>query len=422
MTPPPDAPPEAASPEPSQPFLVTAAPHVRSAESIPRIMWTVNAALVPAVAWGTYVFGLRALWCVALGVGSAVATEALLQLWRRRPVTVGDGSAVLTGLLVALVFPVHLPWYCFVTGSVFGIAVAKQAFGGLGCNIWNPALAGRAFVLAAWAALATVGAGWPVPFHYARETPAQAAGSEAGQEQDAAASEPAVDAVTAPTPLTRMEEGLREHKDAVEEEVRAQAGEAPRKPTYPRSPAQARQALRRIQEERGTPVHKLLLGLVGGCIGEVSAVALLLGGLVLIALGYVKWEVPLFYIATLALLAWALPVPVAGAKMAYSEAAGQDVVRQTTCLVWFAGRPLFEIFAGGLFLGAFFMATDMVTSPVTRGGLILFAVGCGVLTAVIRRYGGYPEGVCYAILLMNSAVPLIDRFTKHKVFGQRASS
>jgi len=371
----------------SQPLLVTVSPHIRSPELIPRIMWTVSATLTPAAAWGVYVFGPRAIWVMALGIVSAVAAEAGCQALRRRPIAIRDGSAFLTGLLVAFVLPVHVPWYVPVTASVFAIAVVKQAFGGLGCNIWNPALMGRAFVLAAWAALVTAGAGWPEPFWYLERGGAEAKAGAAG---------PAVDATTAATPLTKVKEGLRELNTQVKKEVGKSKGRRAEGVEFPCAHEQASAALRRVQDEQATEPGKLFFGLTGGCVGEVSALALLAGGIALIAVGYVKWQVPVFYIGTVALLAWVLPTPVAGAKVAYSPEAGALVVKgATTYLVGFAGRPLFAIFAGGLFLGAFFMATDMVTSPVTK------------------------KGVCYAILLMNTATPLIDRYTKPKVFGQR---
>ena len=365
-----------------QPFFVTASPHIRSPESIPRIMWTVAAALLPAIGWGVYAFGPRVLWLLALGIGSAAATEALCQLWRQRPITVRDGSAVLTGIFVVLILPVHVPWYVIVTGSVFGVGVAKHAFGGLGCNIWNPALAGRAFVLASWGALTTVGAGWPVAFHHHQQP--QTAQAE-------------VDAVTAPTPLTKLKSRIRAFNEGHRDGLGA-----------PLNRLDAEEALEGIQKhyEARTELKDLVLGRTGGCVGEVSAVALLVGGAVLVALGYVKWQVPVLYIGTVALLAWFLPIPI-------------HQTEDVRFLVWCAGQPLFHIFAGGLFLGAFFMATDMVTSPVTAKGQVIYAIGCGVITMVIRRYGGYPEGVCYAILLMNTATPLIDRYTKRKVFGKR---
>jgi len=368
---------DATTPESPRPYLVASSPHIRSGESIPRIMWTVNATLAPALLWAVHVFGVRALTVTALSVVSAVLTEAVCQLVRRKPVTVLDGSAVLTGVLLAFVVPVHVPWYVPVVGSVFAIGIVKQAFGGLGCNIWNPALAGRAFVLAAWTGLMTVGGGWPVAYHHK-----QAEG---------------LDAVTAATPLTRAKKALKLFNSG-------ERGDLP----APETDAMAAQGLGEVQKRNGTPLMDLFLGRVGGCIGEVSALMLLLGAIPLLVLGYVKWQVPVLFIGTVGLLVWALPVGVRGEHETFWVSGG--------------GQPLFHLFAGGLFLGAFYMATDMVTSPITGRGLAIFAVGCGVLTVVIRYYGGYPEGVCYAILLMNTATPVIDRYTRSKVFGQKAKS
>ena len=400
-------------------LLVSVSPHIRSPESIPRIMWTVSATLLPALGWALYVFGPRTLWVVFLSVVSAVATEAACQALRRKPITIGDGSAVLTGLLVAFVLPVHSPWFVPVTASIFAIAIAKQAFGGLGCNIWNPALMGRAFVLAAWTALVTVGGGWPKPFWHRRDPQTK------------------VEAVSSPTPLTVAKQGILDQNNRTDEAVAAY-NRAARKRKVPASHLEeARKSLASLAEgplamsradarefalelqHRAASITDLFLGRVGGCIGEVSALALLVGGVVLIALGYVRWEVPVVFIATVAVLGFLFPLGVRGVEFVHDQASGVYLAKAATHHFRFASRPLFEIFAGGLFLGAFFMATDMVTTPVTRRGLIIFAFGCGVLTIVIRRFGGYPEGVCYAILLMNTATPLIDRHTKPRVFGKR---
>ncbi|NQT51500.1 RnfABCDGE type electron transport complex subunit D, partial [bacterium] len=248
--------------------------------------------------------------------------EAACQKLRKQPITVADGSAVLTGLLVAFVLPVHAPWYVPMMASFVAIAVVKQAFGGLGCNIWNPALMGRAFVLSAWAALVTAGSGWPVPYHHTAAT---------------------VDAVTAATPLTKAKKQLKMFNK----------GKTAGLPV-PKTREEAIAVLASIQAKGSTPLGDLFVGRVGGCIGEVSALALLIGGMALILLRYVKWQVPVLFIGTTALLSWALPLPV--------QAEG------TRYYIWFAGQPLFHMLAGGLFLGAFFMATDMVTSPITLRG------------------------------------------------------
>ncbi|HPD15188.1 MAG TPA: RnfABCDGE type electron transport complex subunit D [Planctomycetota bacterium] len=378
-----DATPETAGPTPDR-LLVTSSPHLRSPESIPRIMWTVTATLLPALAWAVYVFGPQALLLTAIAVASAVATEAAVQRFRGKPITVADGSAVLSGLLVAFVLPAHAPWYVPMTASIFALGIVKQLFGGLGCNVWNPALMGRAFVLAAWAPLVVSGGNWSAAFGWRHSAPLAA---QAGQEAQ-------VDAVTGPTPLNRLKERLREFNAGNRRNVAA-----------PTNANEAREALRQIQAEEGTPLDDLYFGRTGGCLGEVNAALLFLGGIVLVALNYIKWQMPVFYIGTVMLLSWALPIAVQGEGTRY--------------LVWFGGQPLAEIFAGGLFLGAFYMATDMVTSPVTTRGQVIFAVGCGLLTVLIRRYGGYPEGVCYAILLMNTATPIINRYTRQRVFGKR---
>ncbi len=320
-------------------LLVETSPHIRSPQDVRRIMWTVVAALIPAgVAAGVF-FGYWAIRLVSVCVITSVATEAIIQILRRRPVTVHDGSAVVTGILLAYVLPPNAPILVGAVGSFVAIAIGKQAFGGLGANIWNPALVGRAFVQMAYASKVSLSA-WPVL-------------KEAGH---FSADVRTVDAVSRASALaTDFTNG-----------------------TY--------------------SVWDLFLGRVPGCIGETSAIALLLGGLVLIGLRIVNWRMPLSYIGTVFVLTWLLPSPYTG---------------------WFKGMPFYHIFAGGLMLGAFYMATDMVTSPVTNRGIVIFGVGAGLLTTAIRYYGGYPEGVCYAILLMNTATPLIDRYTKPRVFGAR---
>jgi len=340
-------------------WTVSTSPHLRSPESIPRIMWQVVAALIPAGFWAVYAFGAGALRVIALSVVAAVAAEALLQRLRGGKVTVSDGSAFLTGLLLAYCLPAYttaasaaggegvapLPWFVPVVGAVVAIAIAKQAFGGLGGNIWNPALVGRAFVQVAWPSHVSL-TQWPSPR--------------------------GVDAVTQATPLTALKGALATGS--------AQVGG--------------------LVTWRG--VGDLFLGKVAGSLGEVSALLLLLGGAYLIARGYVDWRLPLSYLAVVfvgALLYGALR---------YHVPQG-DLPR----------LGLYHLFAGGVMLGAFFMATDMVTTPLTRRGQVIFGLGCGVLTVLIRFARGYPEGVCYSILLMNTATPLIDRHTRPRVFGSR---
>jgi electron transport complex protein RnfD len=307
-------------------------------------MWNVLAALVPALACSYLFFGWRALLVVAVAGAFAVAAEWGAQKVRGVPVTVGDGSALLAGVLLAMTLPPNVPLYIPAIGSVFAIAVAKHCMGGLGANIWNPALAGRAFLMASFPTHMAMAA-WPVLRHLG-------SGNVAGT--------PGVDVVTGATPLEVMKRG----------------GEF----TY------------RLVD--------LAAGHIPGSIGETSAIALLAGGIFLILKRYVDWRLPLSYIGTVALLVFVLPAKAGDAMTPL-----------------FSGHALVHLLSGGLFLGAFFMATDMVTSPMTRRGQVVFGIGCGILTAAIRLYGGYPEGVNYAILLMNTFVPIIDRFTVPRTLG-----
>ncbi|HEY5557475.1 RnfABCDGE type electron transport complex subunit D [Acetobacterium sp.] len=305
-------------------LTVSSSPHIRAKHSTASIMQNVIIALLPALAVAGYVFGVWALALVALCVITSVVTEAVIQKLSKKPVTINDWSAVVTGVLLAFNLPVNAPWWIAVIGSVFAIAIVKQCFGGLGQNFMNPALAARAFLLASW------------PGH-----------------MTSTAYIPLSDTVTTATPLALLK-----------------TGDPALVATMPST-------------------FDLFTGLnVTGCIGEISALALLLGGLYLIYKGIISWRIPTIYIATVGIFALLV---------------GQD--------------PVVHIFSGGLMLGAFFMATDYASSPVTVKGQIAFAIGCGVLTMIIRLYGGYPEGVSYAILLMNVATPLIERFTKDRIYG-----
>jgi len=290
-------------------------------------MWSVVLALMPAGVWGVYAYGFGALYLIMASVISAVLAEALFLRIRNKPIVIYDGSAVLTGILVAYNVSPSLPIWCVCIGSAFGIIIGKQVFGGLGRNIFNPALAGRAFMMASWPAYMTV-------FQNPRWQ---------------------ADAVSSATPLTILKHNF----------------EVPL-PSY----------------------MDLLIGNRGGCIGEVCVIALLLGAAFLLYKGYISWHIPCAFIATLGLLSWAFM----GDKL-------------------FTGDWLFFILAGGVVLGAFFMATDMVTSPVAKKGKIIFGIGCGIITFAIRKWGGYPEGVSYSILIMNAAVPILDRFTRARRYG-----
>jgi len=306
-------------------FVVSGTPHVRSKESIQSIMRDVIIALVPATAAGIYYFGINALILIIAAIVSAVAFEAICQKVMKKPVTVSDLSAVVTGLLLAMNLPAAAPVWVAIVGSAFAIIFGKQLFGGLGQNFINPALAGRAFLLASYPTEMTT---WSVPN-----------GLEVA------------DAATYATPLAQLKAGYLD----------ASLGE-------------------------------LMLGQCGGTIGETCAIALIIGGVYLLYKHVISWKIPVIYIATVAILFAVI---------------GRQGVRM----------PLQEICAGGVMLGGIFMATDYASSPVTPKGQIIFAVGAGLITYLIRTFGGYPEGVSYSILIMNCCVPLIERFTEPTIFG-----
>lgn len=298
-------------------------------------MYVVTLALLPAAAASVWYFGLNALMMILISVTTAVLAEFLAVKAARRTFVM-DGSAVLTGLLLAMIIP-PLPWleYWFipVIGAAFAIVIGKQIFGGLGHNPLNPALLGRALLTAAYPSALTGFWRWPA-----------GALGWAGSN---------VDAVATATPLYLFKSG-----------------------------ALAKLGLT-------IPQWQLFVGNRAGSLGETSVLLLLLGGLFLVGIRVVDWRIPLSYLGSVAAMALLF---------------GQD--------------PVFHLLTGGLMIGAFFMATDYVTSPLTRKGRIIFGLGCGFLTMLIRRYGGYPEGVCYAILIMNAVVPLLDRGTMPRRFGE----
>ncbi len=372
-------------------FNVNNSPHVRDPDSTSRIMFTVCAALTPALVWALLVFGWHVLVPIVSSVAACVVTESVLVWWRGRPNTVRDGSAVVTGLLLAAVCPPNLPWWSAALGGVFAIGIAKQAFGGLGHNVWNPALLARAFMQVSmpdrmmsgeWPHLGFAGKWWQNIVYDLGGTFEQiSARIKAVPDVVTGASMSAsidrgVDVMTGATALSRM------HMTSADA-----AGGVP---------------------EALAPVWADILytwfGVEGGTIGEVSAILLVFGGLFLIYRKIVNWEIPVFFIGTVAVLGFVLPHPY--------KLDGAVVFTE-----WFQGPWLVHLGAGGLMLGAFFMATDMVTKPLTRNGHIAFGIGCGCVTMLIRLFAGYPEGVCYAILFMNTCVPLIDNLTRPKVFG-----
>jgi Na+-translocating ferredoxin:NAD+ oxidoreductase subunit D len=317
---------------------VSTSPHLRADDSIAKIMWTVNIALAPAALFGAYWFGMNALMIMIAGIVSAVAFEYLVQKIRKKTVTINDGSAFLTGLLLAMCLPPTVPVYMPVVGSFIAIVIAKHSMGGLGYNIFNPAHIGRAALMVSWPVAMTTWSALKVS---------------------------GVDVVSSATPLNVLKQ-------------------------------QGHDALLAMFGGQASMYQHLFLGTRNGSIGETSTVLLVLGGLFLVYKKIVKWEIPVTMIATVGILTWIF------------GPAGM-----------FTGDPIFHMMAGGLIIGAFFMATDMVTVPLTTKGQIIFAVGAGVLTVLIRLKGGYPEGVCYSILLMNSVTPLIDRFVQPVKFGAR---
>lgn len=302
-------------------------------------MWSVSASLLPAVLTGAYYFGPSAVFTVLLCIISALLSEYIYQKGLKKRTTLNDGSSFLTGLLLGMNLPPSVPFYIPIIGSFVAIVITKQLFGGLGYNIFNPALIGRAFLLVSFPKLMTV---WTAP----------------------TAAFIGMDALTTATPLGILKE----------------EGQA------------------RLIEIFGDKLHlywQLLDGNRAGCIGETSGIALLIGAAFLFFRRYITWHIPLSFIGTAALIAWIF--------------GGTEGV--------FTGDPLLHILGGGMLLGAFFMATDYVTSPSMKRGQIVFGIGCGFLTMLIRLKGGYPEGVMFAILIMNCFSPLIDRGFKSKVFG-----
>jgi len=306
-------------------LAVSSAPHIQDKKkSTKNIMLLVCIALLFPTIGGIYYFGIYSLFVVIVSVLTAITTEYAAKLLRKQEFKM-DGSAIVTGMLIALVLPPRIPLWIVVIGSAFAIAIIKEAFGGLGHNIFNPALAARAFLAVTFAGMMTR---WIAPITNILR----------------------IDSVTTATPLSESF-------------------------SYSGSTSEL--------------YMDLFLGNTGGCIGETSVLLILIGGILLLFFGVIKWRIPVVYIGTVFLLTLLIP--------------GQD--------------PVFHILAGGLFLGAFFMATDYVTAPMTAKGQFIFAFGAGVLVVLIRLYGSMPEGVAFSILLMNAFTPLIDRYVRPKPYG-----
>ncbi|MBR2839160.1 MAG: RnfABCDGE type electron transport complex subunit D [Kiritimatiellae bacterium] len=330
--------------ETAEHYILSSSPHAHANSSVSRIMLDVIIALLPTTAAGIVFFGMPAVWTIATCVSTCIVTEALCRMAMKRDNTIGDLSAVVTGLLLALNLPAGIPLWMAVVGSVFAIGVAKQVFGGLGMNPFNPALAARAFMLISFTGPMTT---WLKPFWW--KTP---------------------EAMTTATPLATMKTWF--------------AAEA----TASASP----HGLCGGQAADSIPcLWDLLIGNMPGCIGEVSAIALAIGAAYLLVRKVITWHIPVAFVATV---------------FAYSLIAG--------------GAPaMTQVLTGGVMIGAFFMATDYVTSPTTAKGKLIFGFGCGLVCMLIRQFGGYPEGCSFAILIMNSVCPLINRWTQPRPFGAK---
>jgi electron transport complex protein RnfD len=319
-------------------LIASSSPHIRSSEDTRSIMLDVIIAMVPALGMAVYNFGWRALTVTLWSVICAVFWEWGYRKVMKKNMMIGDLSAVVTGMLVAFVCPVTMPYWMILLGDFFAIVVVKQLYGGIGTNFVNPALAGRAALLACYASAMTnwVSAG----------TRAAIFGSTA-------------DVVTSATPLAILKEGdFSALTDAFS-------------------------------------VGDVFIGRVGGSLGETSALMLLVGGAYLLLRKVISWQIPVAYIGTVAVLCL------------ISAPAGADAVTYMA----------YNLFSGGLMLGAFFMATDYATSPVTKWGQAIFGIGCGLITVFIRRFGSYPEGVCYSILIMNCTTWLLDKYIKPTIYG-----
>lgn len=307
-------------------FDLTTSPHLHSGWNTKRVMWFVSLALLPCIISAVFYFGVYQLLILAVAIFFAAGTEATIQKIRKQKITIDDGSAALTGLLLALTLPPNFSLSATAIGSVVAVGIGKQIFGGLGYNIFNPALVGRAFLQAAFPVGITT---WTKP-------------------------NLAVDSVTSATPLAAFK-----------------------------------------FDKAITEIQPMFLGNIGGCLGETSGLAILLGGIFLIAIKIVNWRIPVSMIIGMLIFGEIFFII--------------DPIKYPS--------PIFQIFAGGFLFGTFFMATDWVSSPITGRGMWIFGLGISLIVVVIRIFGGLPEGVMYAILFMNGFVPLINRYTKPRIFG-----
>ncbi|MCB0823396.1 MAG: RnfABCDGE type electron transport complex subunit D [Bacteroidales bacterium] len=324
---------------------ISGSPHVHTDNSVKGIMYGVIYAMIPALLVSIYFFGLDAIRVTVLSVVMCLLVEYLIQKYvLKTTVTISDGSAIITGILLAFNVPSNLPWHIILIGAIVAIGIGKMSFGGVGKNIFNPALVGRVFLLISFPVQMT---SWPIPVPL---------GGKA-----------LTDAITGPTPLGIMKEGLSAGKTVSEI--------MPQIPDY---------------------VQNMLVGFQGGSLGEVSALALLLGAIYMLIRKIITWHTPVAFIGSAFIFASILYLV--------------DPARFVD--------PFFHMLTGGMMLGVFFMATDMVTSPMSAKGQLIFGAGAGILTILIRVFGAYPEGVSFAILIMNAFVPLLDRGFKPKRFGE----
>ena len=319
-------------------LTISPSPHIHTDDSVNKIMYRVILALAPALAWSVFVFGFDALRVTLIAVSACVAIEFLIQKYILKNVpTITDGSAIVTGILLAFNVPSSLPWWIIIIGAIVAIGIGKMTFGGLGNNPFNPALVGRVFLLISFPVQMT---SWPAPH--------------------------AVDATTAATPLALLKEGIKSGQP--------------------------------ISELMGKlPANlDLFYGNIPGSLGEISAILLLAG------LGYMLWK---------KVVTWHIPLGVLGTIFIF-----QGILWRVNPDLYI--EPVFHLLTGGAMLGAIFMATDMVTSPMTPKGQLIFAIGIGVITVLIRNFGAYPEGISFAILIMNALTPLINTLVKPKRFGE----
>ena len=322
-------------------LTISPSPHIHSDDSTKKIMYRVVYAMIPALLWSVFVFGLDALRVTLIAVAACLAFEYVIQKYilKIKPM-ITDGSALITGILLAFNIPSNLPWWIIIIGSLAAIGIGKLSYGGLGNNIFNPALVGRVFLLISFPVQMT---SWPV-------------NNRSG-----------IDAVTSATPLNIIKEGISNGLPISE-----------------------------ITQKLPSTVD-MLFGNIGGSLGEISALLLILGGLYLLFKKVITWHIPVSIIATVALVATIFWISNPSVNI----------------------NPVYHLLTGGLMLGAIFMATDMVSSPMNPKGQIIYGIGIGLITISIRMFGAYPEGISFAILIMNAFTPLINTYVKPKRFGGR---